>query len=526
MKIVILQPAYPTGGTVAGAENCLEWMQAKLDELQTDAQDLILMPEYATAPGLNDRQSLRAFAEAQGAAFLEALTASAARLGSLIALAAPVRSGARWFNRTLVLDGTGNMPFTYDKVHLTDAEMQDLGLTCGSMPSVYEHEGIRMGFATCFDLYFPEHFAMLAGQRADLVLCPSYQRSETADRICSMAQARALDSGTYLVRSSYAMEKPDTGGHSLVAAPDGALLADAGSEAGVVTVELDPGQKFMKPASHGRPIVEHRTLIESHRRPAIYRPHGQRARQIGASPFPRICAHRGLSRACPENSIPAFAAAVACGAHEIEFDVRTSRDGVLVVCHDEAVDRTTDGAGKLAELDWRDISKLDVGAHEGAAWRGVRIPRVEEVLEVADGRVGLNVHIKPEGPECETVKRVCDLLTERGLTEIAYVALETEAALQIALEYAPDVPRACLVGQPDPFASIDVAQRHACRRIQFSRAVKPEHTRRAHDLGLICNLFWSDEPQEAKAYVRGGIDVVLTNCAHTMIAGGFEGLSR
>ena len=169
------------------------------------------------------------------------------------------------------------------------------------------------------------------------------------------------------------MGRPDTGGRSLVAAPTGALLADAGQDACVITAELDPKRKFVKPASHGQPSVEHRTLIESHRRPAVYRRRAERAQQVAASPFPWLCAHRGLSQACPENTLPAFAAAIAAGAHEIEFDVWTSRDGVPVVCHDPSADRTTDGSGKLAELSWADIRRLDaagfssVGAAVGCA---------------------------------------------------------------------------------------------------------------------------------------------------------------
>jgi len=524
MRIAIFQPPYPTQGTTANAEDCLNWMRTRLDQLQPGEQDLVLLPEYANTPGLNDQHVLREFAESQGADFLQAVAASAKRLHSLIALAAPVQSGARWFNRTLVFDNMGDLAFTYDKVHLTDVEKENLGLTAGSMPTVFQHEKIRLGFATCFDLYFPEHFATLAAQDADLILCPSYQRSESAERIRNMAQTRALDSGTYLLRSSYAMEDPSVGGRSLIAAPDGTLLQDAEAKACIITVELDPKQKFMKPASHGQHIIEHRTLIEAHRRPAAYRPHPERQQQIAASPFPRLCAHRGLSHACPENTLPAFAAAIASGAHELEFDILASRDGVLVVSHDESVDRTTDGTGKIAELTWKEIRSLDAGIGCGDVWRGVRMPRLEEVLDLVDGRVGLNIHIKSEGPDGSTVRRVCDILTERALTNSAYLALGTESALQIAIDYAPEVPRACLVGQNDPFTLIDVAERYACQRLQFGRNVTKEHTSRAHELGLICNLFWSDAPQEGRAYVDNGIDVILTNCAHTMIAGGFDDL--
>ena len=99
-----------------------------------------------------------------------------------------------------------------------------------------------------------------------------------------------------------------------------------------------------------------------------------------------------------------------------------------------------------------------------------------------------------------------------------------EPALQAAIAYAPEIPRACLAHQADPNLSIDVAARTACWRIQFGRHVTPEQIRRARDLGLICNLFWSDAPQDGWAYVQHGIDVILTNCAQTMIAGGFTPL--
>lgn len=220
--------------------------------------------------------------------------------------------------------------------------------------------------------------------------------------------------------------------------------------------------------------------------------------------------------------MPAFAAGMAVGGHEIEFDLWTSRDGVLVVCHDESVDRTTDGTGKLAELDWEYIRNLDAGIRCGAAWRGVRIPRVEEVLDLTDGRVGLNIHIKSEGPEGTLIKQVCDLLTERGLINCVYLALDTESALQTAFAYAPEIARACLVSQNDPNLLIDLAERYACQRIQFGRQVTEAQIHRAHDLGIICNLFWSDDPEDAMAYVQNGIDVILTNCAHIMIAGGFK----
>ena len=101
-------------------------------------------------------------------------------------------------------------------------------------------------------------------------------------------------------------------------------------------------------------------------------------------PYPRVNAHRGLSSVCPENTLPAFAAAVALGADEIELDLWASRDGELVVCHDAALDRTTDGHGPISAWDWADICRLDAGRWFGAEWSGVPPCRFDDVLDLCD----------------------------------------------------------------------------------------------------------------------------------------------
>lgn len=241
---------------------------------------------------------------------------------------------------------------------------------------------------------------------------------------------------------------------------------------------------------------------------------------------PRLCAHQGLRATCPENTLPAFGAALALGVHEIEFDLWMSRDGVPVVYHDPTVDRTTNGSGRIAEMDWSEIRELDAGLQRGPGWRGVRVPRFEELVEFVDGRCGLNIHIKEPGPDGRLVKLVCDMIRERGLMQLGYVAGE-EDVLQVAKDYAPDVSRACLAQQKDPARQLEVALEFDCARAQFSRdTVTEDDARRAHDAGIVCNLFWSDEPDDAWGYVQRGIDVILTNAANLLIDGGFPVTSR
>ena len=429
--------------------------------------------------------------------------------------------GSRWSKAqpggtgTVVFGPDGGTAGHYDKVHLPDAESEQ-GFVPGPEIPVLDVGELRLGFATCFDAYFPEHFAALAAQRPDLVVSPSYQRSEDPERILYLSRARALDTGAWFARASYAM--PDhKGGTSLVVGPDGRIAARAGAAPAVLQVDVDPAERYRKPASHGQPLAEHRELVARHRRPGLYRPTPERVERLEQAPFPRLCAHRGLSHLCPENTLPAFGAALALpGVSEIELDLWLSADGVPVVCHDPRVDRTTDGAGIVTDLPWEQIRGFDAGCRLDERWRGVRLPRFEEVLDLVDGRAMLNIHIKAPGPDGQLVRLVADLLRQRGMARLGYIAGD-EDVLAAALACAPEIARNCLAHQKEPERLIETALRHRCQRLQFGRNVTAEHCRAAGNAGLIRNLFWSDDLADARAYAAMGIDVILTNEAHRLL---------
>lgn len=499
---------------------CQEWMTDALSSLKAEDCELVLLPEFANAPGLEEAAEQRSFALGSGAVFLEKIRIESARLGCLIAVGIVGPSGDRWFNAVALFDRGQRLESLPEKIHLTRYESEALGLTPGARISVVDRGGLRFGFAPCFDLYFPGFAEAMGSLGVDLILSPSYQRSESADRIRLLAQARALDAGAVLIRSSYAMEDARTGGESLAVRADGTVVVSAGGVAGVLSCEVDPKAGFRKPRSHGQPLVEHRTLIREHRRPGFCLPATERLERTQGGPRPKLCAHRGLSHACPENTLPAFAAALSLGVAEIEFDLWLSRDGVPVVCHDPQVDRTTDGQGVVTEMDWSAIRRLDAGIRTGDLWKGVRMPRFEELIELVDFRAGMNIHLKQAGDGGCLVRMVCDFIRKYGLMDLAYIAGHSEDVLAEAVRYDPEIERACLIAQDKPEVLLQKAEAYECRRVQFSRSVTAEECRRAHDAGLVCNLFYSDEPEDAERYVDLGIDVVLTNRANLLFAAG------
>ena len=96
-------------------------------------------------------------------------------------------------------------------------------------------------------------------------------------------------------------------------------------------------------------------------------------------PRPRLFAHRGASGTAPENTLPAFAAALAAGADRLEMDVHLTADEEVIVLHDEGVERTTDGAGPASKMRLSEIKDLDAGYHfrdpDGASSRDRHHPR-------------------------------------------------------------------------------------------------------------------------------------------------------
>ena len=94
-----------------------------------------------------------------------------------------------------------------------------------------------------------------------------------------------------------------------------------------------------------------------------------------------IQAHRGASAYAPENTLPSFQLAVDMGADGIECDIHLSKDGRFIVCHDDKVDRTSNGTGSISDLTLAEIKALDFGAKFDAKFAGTSAPTLEEMLD-------------------------------------------------------------------------------------------------------------------------------------------------
>ncbi|MEE9189376.1 MAG: glycerophosphodiester phosphodiesterase family protein [Candidatus Neomarinimicrobiota bacterium] len=145
----------------------------------------------------------------------------------------------------------------------------------------------------------------------------------------------------------------------------------------------------------------------------------------GSLPDRGVCAHRGASNTHPENTLSAFKEAIRLGAQMIEFDVRMTIDSFLVVIHDDSLERTTNGQGKVSEKSLSELLSLDAGSWKDLKFSGEKIPLFSEVIDIMPRNTWLNIHIKGDQ---ETAYRAAGIIEAKNRMHQAIFACKLEAA--------------------------------------------------------------------------------------------------
>ena len=118
-----------------------------------------------------------------------------------------------------------------------------------------------------------------------------------------------------------------------------------------------------------------------------------------------VFGHRGARAYAPMNTLPSFELALAQGADGVELDVRLTRDCEMIIMHNETVDETSDGEGRVADFTLAELKALDAGSWFGEAFKGVRVPTLDEVFEAIGRRTRINVEIKAEGLRSDGIEQ-------------------------------------------------------------------------------------------------------------------------
>jgi glycerophosphoryl diester phosphodiesterase len=219
-------------------------------------------------------------------------------------------------------------------------------------------------------------------------------------------------------------------------------------------------------------------------------------------------AHRGASGTFPENTLSAFRAAIDAGADMCELDVQLSRDGAVVVIHDETVDRTTDGKGEIAELTLAELKRLDAGAKFKLGHvKGERISTLDEVFAVTSGKCGLNIELKAGGLE----HQVAQIMQARNSLGDSIVSSFDWEYLKIIQRLNANI-RIGLLTDEKP---VDLMMNAVAMR---AHAINPRYDivtadlcTAAHQRGLKVYTWTVDKESAMRALIEYGVDGIMTN---------------
>ncbi len=520
MKVCIIQPEYS-----ADYNRSEELFKKELEFFDKcdESMDIIVFPESCDIPCLaKTKEESEKSVEKFNGALLNKAAETAKRCGSILFVNARSKTEKGYRNTTYAFDRNGEIVGKYYKQHLVPSEVSVMKLDSEysfeySEPTVIEIEGIRFSFLVCYDFYFYEAFPNIARQNVDVIIGCSHQRSDTHSAIEIMSRFLAYNTNAYVIRSSVSMdENSDIGGGSMVVAPDGKVITNMYSRVGMECVEIDISKKYYKPAGFGNPPSAHYEYIEKGRRPFKYRPAGSAiVLPDDKMPYPRICAHRGFSTIAPENSMAAFGAAIAMGAEEIEFDIWFTKDGEIVSIHDSTLERVSDGVGNVFDYTYEELLSFDFGIKRGEEFRGMKILRFEEILKKFSCHAIMNIHVKSlenkNLSQKQALQKIIDLIHKYDCENYCYLMSGEDEFHKLCKEEAVKICR-CMGGGAKPWEIVERAMKYDCQKVQLYKPYfNQQMIDKAHQNGIICNVFWSDDVDEARKFLDMGVDTILTN---------------
>jgi glycerophosphoryl diester phosphodiesterase len=231
-------------------------------------------------------------------------------------------------------------------------------------------------------------------------------------------------------------------------------------------------------------------------------------------PNPTVIAHRGDKKHAPENTLASFELAADKGADAVEFDVKLTSDGHVIVIHDPTVDRTTNGTGRVSQFTLAALRSLDAGAWFSEQFRGERIPTLDEVFETVSKHIHVNVELTNYAtPTDNLVSKVIELVKKHGVQDRTLFSSFLPHNLTKARVLLPDVPRGLLTIRGwMGYWGRTFGWRGDYFALHPNLAdVIPELINRVHAAGKRVNVYPVSEEADMKRMISLGVDGIFTS---------------
>ncbi len=238
----------------------------------------------------------------------------------------------------------------------------------------------------------------------------------------------------------------------------------------------------------------------------------------------RVIAHRGFSARAPENTLASFRKAVEIGADMIELDVLLSKDGRLVVIHDDTLDRTTDGKGKVSEFTLAQLKRFSAGIWFSKKFKNEHIPTLREVFDLAKGKLLVNVEIKTEAVTNKIhggiAGKVVKLIRRCGMKTQVIVSSFDPRALKQMRRLDPRIKTATLYDAKLQCGKKPEQIMRECGTSAFNlstREVSPAIVRLSHAEAKPVAVYTVNDAFTMRKMISLGVDAIFTNAPDVLL---------
>ena len=233
---------------------------------------------------------------------------------------------------------------------------------------------------------------------------------------------------------------------------------------------------------------------------------------------PYLFAHRGCSKAAPENTLAAFEEAINQKIPGIELDIHLCASGELVVTHDDNLKRVTGLDGIVEDFDYSEIKKLDAGSWKDQRFAGAQIPLLQDLFDLAGSNVYYDIEIKSRATsETGITEKLLTMVKKYGLEERIIVSSFNPMPIKFVKKAAAHIPTAIIYCSSD---ELPWYLRHGEGKwIASADILKPEHVK-INPVSMLLNskiggrpvLPWTvDNPEEARRLLKNGVCGIISN---------------